>query len=238
MKGDLNDLSRCRIARMAGLLYLAYIATVIVSSFIQGKPIVWGDAATTAKAIQAAQGMFRLGVALELIAALLFLLTAWSLYVLFKPVSQSLALLFLLLNVVGVAIECVCTLLHFTALLFSDGSGYLRVVQPDQLHALALLFLQISKSGNMVTVLFYGAWVFPLGYLALKSRLLPKVFGILLMLDSVALMICFVQLWFFPDYERWTYPLYPVMFIAECGFGLWLAIKAVKNSGPTPIATA
>lgn len=149
----------------------------------------------------------------------MFLLTAWSLYLLFQPVSRDISLLFLLLNAVGVAIEYVNALLHFTALLLSDSSGNLRAFQADQLHALALLFLRVSNSGNMVTVLFYGAWVFPLGYLALKSRLLPKVFGILLMLDSVALMICFFQLWFFPGHERWTYPLYPVMFIAECGFG-------------------
>lgn len=65
MTDALSDMSQCRVARMAGLLYLADIATFILSSFIQGKPIVWGDATTTAKAIQAAQGMFRLGVTLE-----------------------------------------------------------------------------------------------------------------------------------------------------------------------------
>jgi len=29
-------------------------------------------------------------------------------------------------------------------------------------------------------------------------------------------------------YERMTYPLYPVMFIAEFGLALWLLIKGVK----------
>jgi hypothetical protein len=86
----------------------------------------------------------------------------------------------------------------------------------------------------MVDVLFYGAWLFPLGYLVIKSHRLPKVLGVLLILDGVCLMICCVQLWFLPAYQKWTYPLFPVMFIAECGLGLWLAIMGVKERAPAP----
>ncbi len=216
-------------ARGAGLLYLAYIVTFAISAFIQGKPIVWGDAAATANGILASQEMFRLGVVAELIAALLFLLTAWALYRIFEHVDRPLALLFLLLNVVGVAIECVDTLIHYAALLVLNGEACARAFRPDQSQALALLFLNIGGSGNMANVLFYGAWLFPLGYLAIRSRLLPRVFGILLILDGIALLICFFQLWLLPAWHKWTYPLYPLMFIAECGFGLWLAIKGVKT---------
>jgi len=226
---DPHERSQRSVAKMAGLFYLAYIITFAISSFVQGHPIVWQNAAITAKAISAAQAMFRVGGTLELIAAMLFLLTAWSLYVLFKPVNRNLALLFLLLNLVGVAVESVLTLIHFAALMTLDGSKYLEVFSADQLQVLALLLLKLSGTGNVVTTLFYGAWLFPLGYLALKSRLLPKVFGILLILDGISLIICFFQLCLLPNYEKWTYPLYPIMFVAECGFGLWLAVKGVKE---------
>ncbi len=229
MNDQLNRVSPRKIARMAGLLYLAYIVTFATSSFIQGKPIVWGNAAATANAIVAAQGLFRLGVAMELIAALLFLLAAWALYVLFKPIDRDLALLFLLLNLAGVVIECVATLIHFSALMVYQDSASMAAFRPEQLQTLGWLLLKVSSGSSMVTVLFYGAWLFPLGYLAMKSRLLPKVFGVLLILDGVCLMICFVQLWFLPGYEKWTYPLFPVMFVAEFGFGLWLAIMGVKD---------
>ena len=220
-----------KVARTAGLLYLAYIVIFAAASFIQGQPVISGDAAATAKAIWASQEVFRLGVSLELIATLLFLLTAWSLYVLFKTVDRNLALLFLVLNLVGVAVESVFALIHFAALSLCDGSKYMGVFREDQLQALAMLFLNLSDSGNMVTVLFYGVWLFPLGYLALESRLLPRFFGILLILDGISLMICFFQLWLLPGYQKWTYPLYPVMFVAEFGFGLWLAVKGVQD-GP------
>ncbi len=235
MSDEVNLMSQCGIARMAGLLYLAFIVTFATSTFIQGHPIAWGEAGATANAIVASQGVFRLGVTLELVAALLFLLAAWALYVLFKPVNSNLALLFLLLNAVGVAIECVDLLLHFSALTIYTGSTALSAFKPDQLQTLGLVFLKLSGNGGMVCGLFYAAWLFPLGYLVIKSRLLPKIFGILLILDGISLMICLVQMWFLPGYEKWTYPLYPVMFIAECGLGLWLAIMGVKERASTPI---
>jgi uncharacterized protein DUF4386 len=138
-----------------------------------------------------------------------------------------------LLNAAGVSIECVAALIHFSAFSLANGSGYLTAFRPDQLQSMALFFLQLSANGNMVTVLFYAAWLFPLGYLAMRSRLLPKVFGVLLIVDAISLMLCFFQLWFLPGYQKWTYPLYPVMFVAEFGFGLWLAIKGIKNSQPS-----
>jgi hypothetical protein len=98
-----------------------------------------------------------------------------------------------------------------------------------KVHALALLFLNLSGSGNTITTLFYGAWLFPLGYLVLKRDFLPPFLGILLILDGVCLLICFFQLCLLPGYEKWTYPLYPVMFIAEFGLALWLLLKSVKD---------
>jgi len=45
-----------------------------------------------------------LGLVVALLSAFLFLMAAWGLYVLLRPVNRDLALLFLVLNAVGVAI--------------------------------------------------------------------------------------------------------------------------------------
>jgi len=227
-------MSQRSVARMAGLFYLAYIVIFAASTFVQGKPIVWGDAAATAHAIAASQGLFRLGLVMELVASLLFLLAAWALYVLFKPVNKDLALLFLLLNLTGVAIECVGAMIHFAPLLVVTDPAAMAAFKPDQLQTLGWIFVKVSGIANMVQGLFYGAWLFPLGFLVIQSRLLPKLIGILLILDGISMTICFVQVWFFPGYEKWMYPLYPIMFIAEFGLGLWLAVKGVKIHAPVP----
>ncbi len=95
-----------RTARIAGFLYLVYII-IHVASDVMGRSrfIVLGDAATTARNIAAHEGSFRAAIVGDLLAALLFLLAAWALYSLLKPVNPNVALLFLLLNLVGVAVR-------------------------------------------------------------------------------------------------------------------------------------
>ena len=229
MTNSIGDMSQGKAARVAGFLYLIYIVVFAASSFVQGKPIVGGNAPATARNLMASDWLFRIGITSELLAALFFLLAAWALYVLLKPVNRSLALLFVLLNLGGVAVECVSSLIRFDALLPLSGADYLKPLATDQLQALAMLLLNVGNSGNTVSVLFYGAWLFPLGYLVIKSSILPRILGILLMIDGACLLICFFQLWLFPGHEKLTYPLFPVMFIAEFGFALWLSIKGVKD---------
>ncbi len=227
--GDVHDGSRRKLARLAGFLYLAYIVLFASSSFIQHKPLVWDDPAAMARNIADSELMLRIQFMGTIVADLFFLSTAWALYVLLKPVGKNLALLFVLFNLTGVAVECVYTLIQFEALLLLGRSGYLHAFKPDQLQALSQFFLSLGGSDNMILTLFYGVWLFPLGYLVFKSGFLPRFLGILLLLDGLSLMICFIQLCLFPGHEKLMYPLYPIMLIAEFGLAMWLIIKGVKE---------
>jgi len=227
--GDVQYGSRRKLARLAGFLYLAYIVLFASSTFIHHKPFVWDDPAAMARNIADSVLMFRIGYMSEIIATLLFLSAAWALYVLLKPVGKNLALLFLLFNLTGVAVECVYTLIHFEALLLLGRSDYLHAFKPDQLQALSMFFLSLGGSGDMILTLFYGVWLFPLGYLVYKSGFLPRFLGVLLLLDGLSMMTCFIQLCLFPGHEKLMYPLYPIMFVAEFGLAMWLIIKGVKE---------
>jgi hypothetical protein len=162
-----------KIARRAGFLYLAYIViSIFADVFGRSKIIVLGDAATTAGNIMGSALQFRIGFVADLVAAVLFLLAAWALYVLLKPVNKPLALLFLLLNLGGVAIWCASDLFLIASQLILNGSGYLKVFPVDQLQALSMLFLNIYKNGfSGIAQIFFSAWLLPLGYLVFKSGL-------------------------------------------------------------------
>jgi hypothetical protein len=218
-----------KTARMAGLLYLIFIVTLACSMFLSSKFIVFGDAAATAKNITASEWLPRIAFMSELLSAVFFLLAAWALYVLLKPVNKNLALLFVLLNLGGVAIECINTLNQFAALLLLSGADYLKVFQAGQLPALAMLFLKLHRNGFMIAQIFYGTWLFPLGYLVFKSGFLPRILGILLIIDGFAVLIWFGQFFLFPGYEVISYPCLVESFIAEFGLTLWLLIKGVED---------
>ena len=192
---------------MAGFLYLMFLVTLIFAEdAVRSKLIVFGDAAATANNIMAYEGLFRIGFMSDLLSGVLFLLSAWALYVLLKPVDKNLALLFVILILGGVAIQCINMLNQFAALLLLSGADYLKVFQADQPQALAMLFLNLYKNGFIIAQVFYGAWLFPLGYLVFKSGFLPRILGILLMIDCFGVLIWFFQFFLFPDYEVITYP--------------------------------
>jgi hypothetical protein len=91
-----------KTARIAGFLYIIYMVIHVFADVIgRSKLIVFGDAATTAQNIMASEGQFRIGFMSDLLAAVLFLLAAWALYVLLKPVNKNLALLFLFRTYAG-----------------------------------------------------------------------------------------------------------------------------------------
>jgi hypothetical protein len=149
--------------------------------------------------------------------------------VLLKPVNKNLALLFLLLNLGGVAVECINVLNLYAALQFLSGANYLTAFQTGQLQAMAMSYLNLYTNGFLIAQIFFSAWLLPLGYLVYKSRFLPKFLGLLLILDFFGNMSWFLQGSLLPDYGILAYPGNVISFIAEISLTLWLLIMAVKE---------
>lgn len=219
-------------ARIAGLIYFLYFITHIISDVVRDGLMVAGDAAATASNLLAHAGLFTLTAAGDLVAAALFGLSAWALYILLQPVNKNLAMLFLILNLVGVAIQCSSDMFLFASSLLMGGSGPLQVFRADQLQALALFFLDLREKGFLISWLFYGAWLFPLGYLVFRSGFLPKILGIVLMVHSFFWVSTFFQSLLFPGFDAITYVSYPLGFIAEVGLTLWLLVMGAKDPKP------
>jgi hypothetical protein len=116
-----------------------------------------------------------------------------------------------------------------------SGSDYLRAFQAGQLQALAMSSLYAYSNGIMIAQLFFGTWLLPLGYLLYKSRLVPRVLAVLIILDFFGVLIWFFQYFLLPDYGVLSYPGLAVSFVAEFSLSLWLLIMGVKEQGlPTP----
>ena len=216
-----------KAARIAGFLYFMYFVTSITASLF-GR-FVFVDAPVTVNHIMAHESQFRIGFVISLFSVVFFLLAAWALYVLLKPVNKNIALLFLLLNLGGFAIWCFSMLNLFAGLLLLSGADYLKVFQPDQLQAQAMLFINLYKNGSVIAQIPYGVWLFPLGYLVFKSRFLPKILGILLIADFFGQLIFVIQRFLLPGYDLISYPSMVIGFVAEISLSLWLLIKGVKD---------
>jgi hypothetical protein len=234
MNATADRLAPDKVARITGGFYLVYILAMVLADTLGH--IGRGTAEQVYQSIVADAASFRLGLVIAFASAFLFLMTAWGLYALLRPVNRNLALLFLLLNAVGVAIQCVSMFPLVSALLQGDGASHMQAYSAAQLEGLAYLSINVYKTSFVAAQLFFGTWLFPLGYLVYKSRSLPRLLGVLLILDGVAVLIWFLQAFLLPDYRAITYPGLAVSFVAEFGLALWLLVKGVTvgDLGPRP----
>jgi hypothetical protein len=233
MTGTDKTNSLKRTARVAGFLYLAHFVTFFLAdNGVHSTAVGAVDVAATVHNMMASEWLFRIGFVSFLLTAVFFLLSAWALYVLLKPVDKDIALLFVLLNLGGVAIQCISQLCEFAALLLLSGADYLSVFQADQLEALAMLSLNLYQNGFMIAQLLLNLWLFPLGYLVFKSGFLPRILGVLLIIDGFAMLMWFFQSFFFPGYQVISSLCLAAGFIAEASLCLWLLIKGVKDQNP------
>jgi hypothetical protein len=222
-----NDLALGKVARITGGFYLAYILASVLATMVG--QIGLGDAQQVHQAIVTNEASFRLGLVIALMTGFLFLVTAWGLYVLLRPVNKNLALLFLLLNAVGVAIQGASMLGLVSVLLQGDASSHMQAYSAAQMEGLAYLSINTYKMGWVTAQLFFATWLFPLGYLVYKSGYLPRFLGALLVLDGIAVLVWFLQALLLPDYPAIRYPGIIVSFIAEVGLALWLLVKGVHT---------
>jgi len=215
-----------KTARIAGLLYLALaVLSAFGLVYVPSMLIVPGDAAATANNIVTSESLFRLGFMSNLIAFTVNVFVALLLYKLLKPVNKSMASLMVILILIGLAIGMLNELNQFAALLLLGGADHLTAFTADQLQAFAALFLDIYQHGFSIAHIFWGLWLFPLGYLVFKSGFLPKVIGVLLIIAGLGYLVDFTLFFLFPDI---TVTISEFTFVGEVLLILWLLIKGVN----------
>ncbi len=212
-----------RTARVAGFLYLMVIPLGIFGVYTSSRLIVPGDAATTASNIMASELLFRFGLVVDLLTTIVMLLMVQVLFKLLKPINQNIAMLMVIFVLVGVPISMLNRLNKFAALLLLNGADYLTVFTTEQLQSLALTFLRLHSRGGDIAFIFWGLWLFPLGYLVFKSGFLPRILGVLLIISGFGYLVGSFSI--FLGYEV-SIGLYTAL--GEVLFILWLLIKGVN----------
>ena len=131
-----------KTARVAGVLYLIiFLASPLAFMIGKSTILVPGDAAATANNLMASETLFRMGIAAETIVFIVETILAAILYVLLKPVSQSLSLAAAFARLGEAIVQAVNLLPSILAFLLVGGGSYLVVFEPEQLDGLVLLSL-------------------------------------------------------------------------------------------------
>jgi hypothetical protein len=217
-------------ARVAGFLILIIlVASPFSLVYFPSTLIVPGDATATADNIRASEWLFPLGIVSQSVVFLTEIVLTVLLYVLLRAVSRTLSLVAAFARLAMAVIQGINLLPYFIALLLLSGAGYLTVFEPDQLDALALLFLNANEYGVYIWELFFGLHLLVLGYLIFRSGYFPRILGVLVVVGSLGYLIDGYGNILFPNHEEIFGVVVGVTsIIGELPFFLWLLIKGVN----------
>jgi len=215
-----------KTARLAGVLYLI-LAVASGWAFMNiSTLVVPGDAATTVSNLRQSEALFRLGILSDLFGQVVFIFLVLALYKLFKPVHKNQARLMVIFVVISVVLQSISLLNQIAALVVLNGADYLTVFSTAQLDALVLFFLNLHKAGfSVIAQIYFGLWLFPLGFLVYKSGFLPKIVGMLLIIAGVGYLFDVAAFFMLPTLEV---TVSGFTFIGELVLLLWLLIKGVN----------
>lgn len=216
-------------ARVAGLLYiLSSLFGIVRLIYVPNVLFVHGNAAATASNIAGHELLFRFGIVSYLLCNALWIFVMLALYRLLKGVDQPLAALMVILSLMVTPISFVNIANDIAALLFARGADFLSVFDKAQREALVMLFLNLHHQLDLAWELL-GVSFIPFGLLVYRSRFLPRILGVWLMIASFAYMALSFTGLLFPGYEDKVIRFAQPVLFAEVAIMLWLAIMGVKE---------
>lgn len=224
MTDVLNDptasgISIKNFARLTGFMYFLLIPFGVLGIMYIPDLVVEGDLTTTIENIRGNESMFKLSMLAALLTQLIHVVVALMLYRIFTPVNQTVAKLLVLMSMLGVPI----------ALLNEANYGAILLVlaPPDLPTSLVALFLGIHTYGIMIVGIFWGLWLFPMGYLAYKSNFIPKIIGIALMIGCFGYLADSFIFILMPDFG---FQFAQFLFVGELLITFWLLFIGVNEA--------
>jgi hypothetical protein len=225
-----------KAARVAGALYLLMVLVgPFALIYVPGRLIVRGNATATATNVLAHETMFRLGIVADLIGTVIFILAVLALYRLLGAVNTMLASHMVALALVSAAVGFLNVLNHIAALILFRGGEFLAVFDRPQREALGMLFLRLYGQGIAINEIFWGLWLLPFGLLVMRSGFLPRILGVLLIINCFAWVAEGLTSLLLPDYASVVHRYATIPEFGEILIMLWLLIK---GAGVRPLAAA
>lgn len=219
-----------KTARWAGLLYLISVITGIFSlMYVPAQINAHGDAAATVNNLITAEPLYRLGIAAGALDYVVFALLPLVLYKLLSPVNRNVAVAMVALALVAIPIDFVAVATQLDVLSLLHAHAY--AVSGAQLQAGVIALLDTYDNRIQVAEIFWGLWLLPFGYLVFRSRFLPRILGVLLVLGGLGYLITFFTQTLFPHVNPPDFIMWPA-FLGEVVTCLWLLLVGVRPPAP------
>lgn len=212
-------------ALIAGVaLIVMAVAAAFSFGFVHNTLVVPGDSETTFNNLSASKSLFSLEVLGWIIILICDVAVSLALYSFFKSVSRKLSFNAAAVRLVYSAILGVAIFYLVQVLNSLPGT--------EDLTNEVMSNLNTFKTVWSVGLIIFGIHLFLLGLLAIKSRFIHNIWGILLVFAGISYSVLQAFYFIFPDFESHIKMAENIlslpMAFAEIGFAIWLIIRGGK----------
>ena len=189
MTESVTEASARTKARLVGIFeILEGLTSTYAQVIVFNRLVVSGNAAATVSNILAHELQLRLGFAACFIGIGFHIAWALLFYDLFRSVNRNVSFFGLLIIVVGCGIQALAGIFYVAPLFILTQGNSLSSFTTEQAQALAFTFAKLTGASFNAYLVFHGLWCVVSGYLIFKSRFLPKILGLFLMLNGLGWM--------------------------------------------------
>jgi hypothetical protein len=173
--------------------------------------------------------LFRAGLAGDIVIVLIEVVLVALLYVLLRPVNKTLSLVSALFRLAMTFLQAMNLMSDFAALQILSGADHLTAFETEQLHSLALTFLNVGTQGEVIWEAFFAIHLMTLGYLVFKSGYIPRALGVPVATAGVGYLIDCFGTTLLPASEATFQAIVIAMaVIPEVSLPVWLAIRGIR----------
>jgi Domain of unknown function (DUF4386) len=196
---------------------------------IYPKVVIPGDIEQTVQNIATHGKLFVAAILCYLITLTLDVVIAWALYILMAPVNRAVSLLTAWFRLMYTAVAIFGMLNLVTVYRLVNTPDYLTAFGSQQLHAQVRLLLNSFRYDWSMSLLIFGIHLVLLGYLIYRAGYIPRIIGVLLVIDGMG--------WVVDSLKPYLYPTAHlgflfVTFLGELVFMVWLLVRGWRIEEP------
>lgn len=217
-----------KTARYAGLLFMLMVLSGLFAEIFFRQKLFTNDMAVTAGNILNNDFLYRAGILSDIIMSLSYLFTALLLYKLLVSVDKNMASLMVLFAAAGCVLLLSNVLNEYAPLYMVGADSQVVSLSTGQLQDMAKLSFITYGHGYMIGQVFFALWVLPLGILIYRSKFIPKVIGVLFLIEVAGGLLSVAVHFLMPNESIESILLLPGI-LAEFAFMFWLLIRGINE---------
>jgi hypothetical protein len=218
---DARSMTLRQAALTAGFCLLAMLAAAPFAELVAYPQVLGSTPDETLANVNENGFLFSLMIVAYFATFCLDIVVAWALFVLLRPAGPHLSALAAMLRF-GYAVISIAALFNLVSVarLVSDPD-ILKAVSADALASQAHIWIKSFRAQWHFALALFGAYLLVIGYLVIKSKHIPRLLGVALVVPGLGYLITSLKPYLWPNLDT---SLATFAYAGEIIFVVWLLV--------------